>query len=402
MSSATSQHELDELCRLAFEADCSFEFQEAFDKHTKAVAALTSLAYNKKFPDQDWKRLAKIQILLHSERRDVLRKIINGRKKGPDTSLPSPAAVQSCLSTPINGNPSLSRDEVLLSRALRSFYDEAQLAVIKENEKYKGFKLDLWNLSHVVNVKQVLLSYLISLKDKPRLMKPEIQHLLTKNVDGNFSVPSYTPALDKTKPDVVYHLSVFRDIVWRYLLSQKGKWYNFHVKDSQDSQTLYVFRAFVQSRHQAGTAELLRVTDMTSPCVKTLIQQVKDFQHFQDGRQLTHIMPEALPVVDKPRASHVSDSWEPRYFVWGGRQFVWRIGHDTRETLLCEIKGELSSSVQSECFEPIVRAPKYMFPTSEKGEITFRYGCETDVLFSELVLASFLTYQLVSGFVLPE
>ena len=86
--------------------------------------------------------------------------------------------------------------------------------------------------------------------------------------------------------------------------------------------------------------------------------------------------------------------------TWGGRNFVWKQGRGTLDAELCEVKrewpqpGSKTGKMLDECFEPVVYA-QTKFALKKTSVVTFRYGCGTDFLFRELVLASFLTYQIV-------
>lgn len=399
MSSSQSDAQVDELCRLAFEAEHYSTFQEAFDKHTEALAALLRLADDSKYPDKERKAIARRQIHVHSLRKRILQEIMHGRRTDLDAFLPTSRTLQNSLAALVNGRPCLSQDEMLLAETLKPLYDQVQAAVLVDNGKAVGRKKAA-SAKQWVNSNEVLATFIASTKDNVSFISPRIQHIFTTNEDSTRSVSYYSPRLDKTQPDVQFHLSVSRELLFKFVLIRRGIWYNFEVKDSKDGPTLYVLRGFRPHGYQITTTQLSRVTELASPCVRTLIEQVKPDAHFQKGRQLTHFTSSPWPVVDKPEHGE----WEPRRFTWGGRQFVWRLGRSEVEVELCEVKQEwpepadVAGKIRRECFEPLLHAPKYMLSTQDSGVITFRFGCATDVLFRELVLASFLTCQLISGF----
>lgn len=372
-----------QLCSQAFEAEHYSRFQEAFDQHGKAITALNKLADDAKFLDRERKRIARKQAKFHCQRLEVLRPILSGQKTGLDVVLPSSISAQESVTTPINGRPSLSLDEILLSRALKPMYNKARAGNPQGT---------------AVNSKQVVASFLASLRDNPAQITPELRHIFTLNGDGTYSVPFYTPALDKTQPATEFHVYLSGEAVFTL-----GYWYYYKVKDSRERQTLYVLQGLKRRRLQIAQTYLSRATEFTSPCVQTLVTPVFSSGSSLDGftgRQLTHLTSSPLPVVDKPdRTKHIK--WEPRRLTWGGRNFVWKHGQGMRETELCEIKsewpqpGSKTGKTLDECFEPIVHAVN-KWALKKTLVVTFRYGCGTDYLFRELVLASLFTAQLVS------
>jgi len=384
MAATQTDAQVAELCRQAFEAEHYSRFQEAFDQHGKAVIALNKLADDAKFLDRERKRIARKQAKFHGKRRDVLQPILSGQKTGLDVVLPSSISARESLATFVNGRPCLSLDEILLSKTLQPMYNAARAAAPQGT---------------VINSKQVVTSFLASLKDNPALITPEMQHIFTLNGDGTRSIPFYTPALDKGQPAIQFHVYVSSENVFT-----SGRWYYFKVKDSGERQTLYVLQGLKRHRYQVTHTQLSRATEFTSPCVQTLVTPVRSTGSSLDGgigRQLTHITSSPLPVIDKPdRTKHVK--WEPRRMTWGGRNFVWKQGKGTLETELCEVKrewpqsGSKTGKMQDECFEPIVHMQS-KFALKKTSVVTFRYGCGTDYLFRELVLASLLTYQFILG-----
>jgi hypothetical protein len=385
MSANQTDAQVAELCRQAFEAEHYSRFQEAFEKHGQAITALNKLADDASFLDRERKRIARKQVKFHGKRRELLQQIISGRRNGLDVVLPSSISARESLTTLINGRTSLSLDEILLSKTLRPFYEQAQAGVPKGT---------------VVNSKQVIKSFLTRLKEDPSLLTPEIQHIFTANTDSTYSIPFYTPTLDKTEPEIQFHMYMSSENIFT-----SGRWFYFKVKDSSERQTLYVLQGLKRRRYQVSQTLLSRATEFTSPCVQTIVTPVQSTGSKLDGgigRQLTHITSSGLPVVDKPdRTKHVE--WEPRRFTWGGRQFVWKRGKSILETELCEVKrewpqpGSKTGKMLDECFEPLVHMQD-KFALKKSGVVTFRYGCGTDFLFRELVLASLLTCQFVLGF----
>lgn len=382
MAATQTDAQVAELCRQAFEAEHHSRFKEAFDQHGKAITALTKLAEDAKFLDRERKRIARKQAKFHGKRREVLQPILSGHKTGLDVILPSSISARESLATFINGRPCLSLDEILLSKSLQPMY-AAALAAAPQGT--------------VVNSKKLVTSFLSSSKDNPALITPAIQHIFTLNEDGTRSIPFYTPALDKSQPSIQFHVYVSSENIFT-----SGRWYYFKVKDSSERQTLYVLQGLKRRRYQVTHTQLSRATEFTSPCVQTMVTPVRSTGSRLDGgigRQLTHITSSSLPVVDKPdRTKHVK--WEPRRLTWGGRNFVWKQGKSSQETELCEVKrewpqpGSKTGKMQDECFEPIVHMQS-KFALKKTSVVTFRYGCGTDYLFREVVLASLLTYQLV-------
>lgn len=385
MAATQTDAQVAELCHLAFEAEHYSRFQEAFDQHGKAITALTKLADDAKFLDRERKRIARKQVKFHGTRRALLQQILSGHKKGLDVVLPSSISARESLAIPINGLPCLSLDEILLSKTLKPLHDKAQATAPKGT---------------VINSKQVIASFLAASKDNPSLITPEIQHLIILNEDGTRSIPFYTPVLDKTHPQMQFHVYMSSENVFT-----SGRWYYFKVKDSSERQTLYVLQALKKRRFQTPQTYLSRATEFTSPCVQTYITPVTSTGSKFDGgigRQLTHFTSSPLPIVDKPdRTKHIK--WEPRRFTWGGRNFVWKEGKSTLGTDLCEIKrewpkpGSKTGKMLDECFEPIVHVQS-KFALKKTAVVTFRYGCGADFLFREFVFASILTYQFVIGF----
>lgn len=385
MAAAQTPDQVAELCRQAFEAEHYSRFQEAFDKHGQAIVALNKLADDAKFLDRERKRIARKQVKFHGTRREILQAILSGRKKGLDVILPSSISARDSLATLINGRPCLSLDEILLSKALKPIYEKAQAAVPQGT---------------AVNSKQVIKSFLALAKNQPALITPDIQHLLSLGGDGTYSIPFYTPTLDKKQPDVQFHV---------YLSSENvvtsGRWYYFKVKDSGERQTLYVMQGLKRARYQVSQTHLSRATEFTTPCVQTIVTPVQSTGSNTDGgigRQMTHITASPLPVVEKPdRTKHIQ--WEPRRLTWGGRNFVWKIGKGKLVTELCEVKrewpqaGSKTGKMQDECFEPIVRA-QTKFALTKVSVVTFRFGTGTDFLFRELVLSGLLTHYFILGF----
>jgi hypothetical protein len=387
MAATQTDAQVAELCRAAFEAEHYSRFEEAFNQHGKAVIALNKLADDAKFLDRERKRIARKQVKFHATRQQLLQQILRGHKKGLDVVLPSSISAQESLATPINasGLPCLSLDELLLAKNLKPMYDKAQAAMPKGT---------------VVNSKQVVASWLTSLKSNPALIPVETQHMFTLNEDGSRSIPFYTPVLDKSHPGTQFHIYMSSENVFT-----SGRWFYFKVKDSGERQTLYVLQGLKRHRYQVAQTTLSRATEFTSPCVQTFVAGVPSTGSRLDGgigRQLTHITSSPLPVVDKPdRTKHIK--WEPRRFTWGGRNFVWKQGNSITQTELCEIKrewpkpGSKTGKMLDECFEPIVHA-QTKFALKKAAVVTFRYGCGEDFLFRELVLASLLTYMFVLGF----
>jgi hypothetical protein len=383
MADSQADVQVAQLCRLAFEAEHYTRFQEAFDQHGKAITALNRLADDAKFLDRERKRIARKQAKFHGTRRELLQQILSGHRKGLDVVLPSSISAQESLVT--NGRPSLSLDELLLSKSLKPLYEKAQATMPKGT---------------VVNSKQVVATFLASLKDNPALISPETQHIFTLNEGGAYSIPFYTPTLNKAQPETKFHVYMSSENVFT-----SGRWYYFKVKDSSERQTLYVLQGLKRRRYQVTQTYLSRATEFTSPCVQTYVTPVQSTGSKLDGgigRQLTHITSSPLPVVDKPdRTKHIK--WEPRRMTWGGRNFVWKQGKGTLETELCEIKrewpqpGSKTGKMLDECFEPIVHIHA-KFALKKTSVITFRYGTGEDFLFRELVFASMLTYQFVIGF----
>lgn len=374
-----------QLCRSAFEAEHFSNFQEAFNRHGDAITALNRLADDARFLDRERKRIARKQAKFHGKRREVLQPILSGHKAKLDVVLPSSFSAQESLATLINGLPCLSLDEMLLSRSLKPLYDQIQHTVPQ---------------GIAINSKQIVTSFLASSKGNSALMPPEIQHIFTLNNDGTHSVPFYTPLLNKTQPDIKFHVYVSSENVFT-----SGRWYYFKVKDASERQTLYVLQGLKRRRYQVTKTSLSRATEFTSPCVETVVTPVQSTGSSYDGaigRQLTHFTSSALPVIDKPdRTKHID--WQPRRMTWGGRSFVWKQGKGVLEKELCEVKkewpqpGSKTGKMLDETFEPIVHA-QIKVALKKTSIVTFRYGCGTDFLFRELVLASLLTSQFVQAF----
>jgi hypothetical protein len=387
MAATQTDAQVAELCRIAFEAEHYSRFQEAFDQHGKAVIALNKLADDAKFLDRERKRIARKQAKFHGTRRALLQQILSGQMKGLDVILPSSISARESLATPMNasGLPCLSLDEILLSKSLKPMHDKAQAAVPKGT---------------VVNSKQIVTSLLASLTEQPELIPAETQHMFMLDENSTRSIPFYTPVLDKTQPEIKFHVYLSSENVFT-----SGRWYYFKVKDSSERQILYVLQGLKRHRYQVTQTTLSRATEFTSPCVQTFVAGVQSTGSKLDGgigRQLTHITSSPLPVVDKPdRTKHIK--WEPRRFTWGGRNFVWKQGKSLTQTELCEIKrewpqpGSKTGKMMDECFEPIVHAQTKL-ALKKTSVVTFRYGCGEDFLFRELVLASLLTYMFVLGF----
>ncbi|CAH0021540.1 unnamed protein product [Clonostachys rhizophaga] len=375
-----------ELCRLAFEAEHYSRFQEAFDQHGRAIVALNQLADDAKFLDRERKRVARKQVKYHTSRRLLMQQIQSGQKTGLDVVLPSSIGARDSLAALVNGRTSLSLDEVLLSKTLKPFHDQAQTT------SPKGV---------VANPKNTIAIFLANAKAHPNIVNPEIQHVVTLGQDGaTRSIPFYTPALDKSAPDTVFHVYISSENVFT-----SGRWYYFKVKDADERQTLYVLQGLKRRRYQVSQTVLSRATEFTSPCVQTIVNPVQSTGSSLDGgigRQLTHYTSSPIPVVDKPdRNKHVL--WTPRRFTWGGRNFVWKNGTSKFETVLCEVKrewpqpGSKTGKMLDECFEPLVHVQSKI-ALKKTSIITFKYGTGEDFLFRELVLASELTSSFVLAF----
>jgi hypothetical protein len=385
MAATKTEVEVSRLCHLAFEDEHYSRFKEAFDHHGDAITALNRLADDAKFLDRERKRVARKQAKFHGTRRAILQQIVSGHKTRLEVVLPSSISARESLTIPTVGLPCLSYDELVLARTLQPLYNKMQSAAQQGT---------------FLNSKQVIQSFLASSEKEHAFVLPETQHMFTLETDDTRSISLYTPALDKTQSDIHFHVYVSCEHIFT-----SGLWYCFKVKDASERQTLYILQGLKRRRYQITSTSLSRATEFTSPCVQTLVTPVKSTGRTSDndiGRQLTHITSSPLPVVDKPdRTKHIK--WEPRRMSWGGRNFVWKQGKGLLDTELCEVKrewpqpGSKTGKMLDECLEPIVYT-RGKFAMKKALVVTFRYGCGTDFLFRELVLASLLTRELVIRF----
>ena len=135
-------------------------------------------------------------------------------------------------------------------------------------------------------------------------------------------VPFYTPTLDPAFPDVTYNIYLKPDgsSQQKYLY-----YYNVKLATDGDSQTLYVLKIPKRLRQQIPITTFHRSSELMNACIETTITPVvtglTEHSAYKKGRPMEFST--SSSYIEEQPDQLESNSWGPRRFTYGGRQFVW-------------------------------------------------------------------------------
>lgn len=176
------------------------------------------------------------------------------------------------------------------------------------------------------------------IRDKSPAIDPYIHSLLEK------PAPFYTPTLDTSLPTVTYNIHA--NIDQNPLKSTR--WCYTRIKDSEDTETLYICEALKKRRTQIPQVKFCRASEYPEPRYITDIAPVMDKGFPQiHGRPLKHASIYGGAVEERPDGEPGYRLWQPRRFTFGGRRFVWKADPARKKS-----GAEVLYEVQSEWIVP--------------------------------------------------
>lgn len=223
------------------------------------------------------------------------------------------------------------------------------------------------------------------IRNQSPAIDPYIQSLLEK--PASF----YTPTLDSSLPTVIYNIHANMD----QNPLKSTHWCYVKIKDSTNTETLYICEALKQRRTQIPQIKFCRSSEYPAPRYITDVAPVthKGLPQIH-GRPLKHVSVYGGAVDERPDRDSGCSLWQPRRFTFGGRRFVWKADPARKKSgaeVLYEVQsewnvpGSKTGKTEDEVFER-----KLAWTTSDRviGHTCIEVVGGMDKLFRECLFAS--------------